>query len=180
MATPGGDQTGFLAQYGSFITPIVSGAVSIVVAFITAKITAKFVTARANLRAAFIAILEQLEDLEEQAMKMLLMNGADTAALHSQCQTVALIDTRLGNRLAEVFRARKRLPGTTDLDPIPPAITLARIDLRKLVTDSNHAIPGRAAYAYGNPIFLELVSRCDRLRQAIRGAAEQLKVEDLQ
>ena len=180
MADLGSGQTSVVAQYGAFITPVITGLVSIGVAFVTAKITAKYVTGRANLRTAFIAVLEKLEDLEEQAMTMLLMDGTNMAALHSQCQAVALIDARLGTRLTEVFRSRDRLPGTTNLDPVPSAITLARIELRKLVTDSNHAAAGRVARAYGDPIFQQLSSLCDRLRQEIRNAADQLKVSDLQ
>src|ERR1700733_4959630 len=110
--------------YAPYLMPLLNVAISSTVAWMTASWVAK----RNARKQAFSEILNKIDDVESLAEGLFLVQGshADADALFRR---VCTADGRLGRRITELFREHTSRGSLAGSDPVPYAITAARIAL---------------------------------------------------
>ena len=169
------DHPSFLSQYSPIITPFVSVLGSALIAWITSK----WVARRTVCKQAFSELLRSLDDFEDAAENLFLQSG--NASNANALFRVALSrNTRLGRRIAELFRAHQSKNRLAGADPVPPRVTAALIALRKVGVADELLSPERAAIPPSDLRFMELTSCVSQLRNELRNEAEDMHAGDLQ
>jgi hypothetical protein len=149
---------------------IVMPVVTVVISWLIAFLTAKYIAAKSTKKHAFEELLTCLDQLEESAQALFLVAGNDPIA-HAHFGSVRLSDNRLGRRIQEVFESypsKRKLAGR---DPIPFAVSTARIALRRLAVADDLVSAGRPALPATDQKFGELSECVENLRRHLREEA---------